>query len=66
MLAVAMAVALLKASLVALFFMHLVSEKKVIHWMLLTCFVCFVFLMLLPLGTHLGIHPLWETVLASP
>ena len=57
--AVAMAVALLKAGLVACFFMHLISERRIIHWMLLLCFAFFVFLMLLPLGTNLGIEPLW-------
>ena len=57
--ALAMAVALVKAGLVAGFFMHLVSEKKVIHWVLILSFAFFVFVMFLPLGTHLGIHPLW-------
>lgn len=57
--ALAMAVALVKAGLVAGFFMHLVSERRVIHWMLLLCFAFFVFLMLLPLGTQMGIEPLW-------
>jgi cytochrome c oxidase subunit 4 len=57
--AVAMAVALVKAGLVAGFFMHLVSERRIIHWVLLLCFAFFVFLMLLPLGTQMGIEPLW-------
>ena len=57
--AVAMAVALLKVGLVACFFMQLISERRIIHWRLRLCFAFFVFLMLLPRGTNLGIEPLW-------
>ena len=59
---VAMAVALVKAGLVAAFFMHLKSERRIIHWVLVLCLAFFVFVMFLPLGTHLGIHPLWPLV----
>ncbi len=57
--AVAMVVATVKASLVALYFMHLISEEKVILWLLLLCAAFFVFLMFLPVGTETGIEPLW-------
>ncbi len=56
---VAMVVASVKAGLVGGFFMHLVSEKKVILWLLLLCAAFFVFLMALPVGTETGIAPLW-------
>ena len=57
--AVAMAVALVKAGLVAAFFMHLASERRIIHWVLILCLAFFAFVMFLPLGTNLGIEPLW-------
>ena len=44
----ALAVATIKGSLVAGYFMHLISEKKVIYWVLGICLFFFVFLMLLP------------------
>ena len=56
---VAMVVATVKASLVALYFMHLISEEKVILWLLALCAAFFVFLMLLPVGVTEGIAPLW-------
>ena len=56
---VAMVVATVKASLVALYFMHLISEEKVILWLLLLCAAFIVVLMLLPVGTESGIAPLW-------
>ncbi len=56
---VAMVVATVKASLVAGYFMHLVSEKKVILWLLLLCAAFLVALMALPVGTETGIAPLW-------
>ena len=37
----ALVVATVKGSLVALYFMHLVSERKVIYWVLALCFVFF-------------------------
>ncbi len=57
--AVAMVVATVKASLVALYFMHLISEEKVILWLLLLCAAFLVALMALPVGTETGIAPLW-------
>ncbi len=56
---VAMVVATVKASLVAGYFMHLISEKKVILWLLLLCAAFLVFLMFIPVGTESGISPLW-------
>ncbi len=56
---VAMVVATVKASLVALYFMHLVSEEKVILWLLLLCVAFLIFLFALPLGTETGNGPLW-------
>ncbi len=56
---VALIVATVKASLVAGYFMHLLSEEKVILWLLLLCVAFLVFLFLLPLGTEIGNGPLW-------
>ncbi len=56
---VAMVVASVKAGLVAGYFMHLVSEEKVILWLLLLCVAFLVALMVLPVGTTEGIEPLW-------
>ncbi len=56
---VAMVVASVKAGLVGGYFMHLLSEKKVILWLLLLCAAFFVVLMGLPVGTESGIAPLW-------
>ena len=55
----ALTVATVKAGLVAGYFMHLISEQKVIRWVLLLCAAFFVFLMVLPVGTETGIAPLW-------
>jgi len=57
--AVAMVVATVKASLVAGYFMHLLSEEKVILWLLVLCAAFLVFLFALPLGTETGNGPLW-------
>jgi cytochrome c oxidase subunit 4 len=57
---VAMVVAIVKASLVAGFFMHLLSEEKVILWLLVLCAAFLVFLFALPLGTETGNGPLWQ------
>jgi cytochrome c oxidase subunit 4 len=55
----AMVVATVKAGLVACYFMHLISEQKVILWLLLLC-AAFVFSVFAgPLGTEAGIGPLW-------
>jgi cytochrome c oxidase subunit 4 len=56
---VAMVVATVKASLVAGYFMHLLSEEKVILWLLVLCAAFLVFLFALPLGTETGNGPLW-------
>ncbi len=56
---VAMVVATVKACLVAGYFMHLVTEQRVIIWLLVLCLAFFVFLMFLPVGTESGIAPLW-------
>ncbi len=56
---VAMVVATVKAGLVAGYFMHLISEQKVILWLLLLC-AAFVFSVFAgPLGTESGLGPLW-------
>ena len=46
---VALIVAVTKGSLVASFFMHLISEKRLIYWVLLFTVVAWVALLLLPL-----------------
>ena len=56
---VAMVVATVKASLVAGYFMHLLSEEKVIIWLLVLCAAFLVFLFALPLGTETGNGPIW-------
>jgi cytochrome c oxidase subunit 4 len=50
---VALIVAIIKGSLVALFFMHLSNERKLIYWVLSLTVVFFVFLMFVPLLTNL-------------
>ena len=55
----AMVVATVKAGLVACYFMHLISEEKVILYLLVLCAAFLVFLFLLPLGTETGNGPLW-------
>ncbi len=47
----ALIVATVKGSLVACYFMHLISEKSVIYWILLITVAFFVVLMLLPVLT---------------
>ncbi len=56
---VAMVVATVKAGLVAGYFMHLISEEKVILWLLLLCAAFLIYLFLLPMGTETGNGPLW-------
>ena len=57
--ALAMMVATVKSGLVAGYFMHLISEEKVILWLLLLC-AAFVFSVFAgPLGTETGLGPLW-------
>ena len=50
---VALIIAVVKGSLVASYFMHLIDEKKIIYWVLLLTAVFFVVLMFLPLLTYL-------------
>ena len=50
---VALVVATIKGSLVALYFMHLSDERKLIYYVLLLTVVFFVFLMVVPLATNL-------------
>ena len=54
---VALVVASIKGSLVALFFMHLSHERKAIYWALLLTIVFFVFLLFVPLLTNLDRIP---------
>ena len=49
---VALSIALVKGSLVACFFMHLISEKKVIYAALILTAVFFAALMWLPIFAH--------------
>lgn len=55
--AVALVVATIKGSLVAAYFMHLVSERKLIYWVLWTTVGLFFLVLLLPLwGLFETIH----------
>jgi cytochrome c oxidase subunit 4 len=49
---VALIVATIKGSLVALFFMHLSNERKLIYYVLTLTVVFFVFMMFVPLFTN--------------
>jgi cytochrome c oxidase subunit IV len=49
---VALIVASVKGGLVAGYFMHLVSERKLIYWVLGVTVAFFFFVLLLPLWTH--------------
>lgn len=55
----ALMVATVKASLVGCYFMHLISEERVIHCVLLLCAAFLVALMLVPVVTQQGNGPLW-------
>jgi cytochrome c oxidase subunit 4 len=50
---VALAIATVKASLVAMFFMHLIDERKLVYSVLTLTAVFFLFLMSIPLATIL-------------
>jgi cytochrome c oxidase subunit IV len=50
---VALVVATVKGSLVALFFMHLISERKLVYYVLALTVIFFIFLMFIPLATNL-------------
>ena len=52
--ALAMFVATIKGSLVACYFMHLISERKLILWVLILTLVFFLVLMVVPLSVVLG------------
>ncbi len=52
--ALALLVATIKGSLVACYFMHLISERKLIYTVLLITAVFFVVLLVLPLGSMMG------------
>jgi cytochrome c oxidase subunit 4 len=49
--AVALVIATVKGSLVACYFMHLISEKKLILWVMLLTVVFFIVLLLVPVLT---------------
>ncbi len=49
---VALIVATIKGSLVALYFMHLLHERKVIYWVLALTLIFFIFVMFVPLLTN--------------
>lgn len=49
---VAMIIAVIKGGLVASYFMHLISEKKLIYSALILTAVLFAVLMFVPLGAH--------------
>lgn len=66
--AVALIVATVKASLVALFFMHLIAERNAIYYLLCMTGLFFLLLMYLPSGWYhdeMRIHTLWS-VLPQP
>jgi cytochrome c oxidase subunit IV len=48
---VALLIATIKGSLVACYFMHLISEKKLVLWVLLVTIVFFIVLLLVPTFT---------------
>ena len=58
---VALVVATIKGSLVAMYFMHLLHERKVIYWVLMLTVIFFMFLMFVPLLTNLDKIPGSET-----
>ncbi len=51
--ALALAIATVKAGLVAAYFMHLISERKIIFWCLALCAAFFIVLMAIPAFTYL-------------
>jgi cytochrome c oxidase subunit 4 len=52
--ALALAIAIVKGSLVACYFMHLISERKVVYAVLILTVLFFAMLMMMPLYGHLG------------
>jgi len=68
---VALAIATLKASLVAMFFMHLKGERQMIHWALYLTAAFFVLLFALPMWTEgdhiIGTQPnRWSAGMEAP
>jgi len=64
----AMLVAITKGTLVALFFMHLISEEKAIYWLLGLTVCFFVFLMFIPSGWKedlVTVQPVWNKLPAE-
>lgn len=51
---VALLIASVKGSLVAGFFMHLISERKLIYYVLLLTVAFFIFLIFVPMGAVVG------------
>ena len=51
--AIALLIAIVKASLVAIFFMHLSAERRLVYWVLVLTVVFFLALLLLPVLTSL-------------
>jgi cytochrome c oxidase subunit 4 len=60
--ALALLVATVKGSLVACYFMHLISEKKLIYWVLALTVVFFVVLIALPVLTTTNTFGVHDTV----
>ncbi len=50
--ALALLIACAKGSLVVLFFMHLIDEKKLIYWLMALAVVFFIFAMVVPVMTE--------------
>ena len=57
--AVALFVATIKGSLVACYFMHLISEKKLIYVVLVITVIKFIALLALPAFTHGNSYGIW-------
>jgi cytochrome c oxidase subunit 4 len=51
---VALLIASIKGSLVACYFMHLISERKLIYWVLALTIFMFIGLLMIPWFTHSG------------
>src|SRR3990170_1661792 len=58
--ALALFIATIKGSLVACYFMHLISEKKLIYAVLVITVIKFVVLLALPIFTHGDSYGIWE------
>ena len=55
----AVTIATIKGSLVLGFFMHLITEKQAIIWILISTFIAFLILMFLPLITMMDHTSIW-------